>query len=423
MTTRNDQISNEIGSRFSNVIGSLSILYILLVIFILPNGYKSYCSILFSCILVIAIMAHEGMALFQLKIDRKLLWLILALLASVLVIVAMSPYSKGTLLITTTFLFLMLLLSAFQNGKIGVCRGASLAFYVVALLIVAQTLVGMTTEKPIAFLQSAYDKNYYGVILFLFFCWCWVEKRVLGIAACLISGFFLGSRNYLIMLALFFICELILPRFGAYRRKSSSSLEPFTLCVIFTLMLGSIALFSFWWSESVVGASTVAIGGGWNDSSNAIRFNSDSYALHLIADNPWLLLYGYDNDIIQAMGLVDVSMKTGALTPLDGLFYNGFRVVQPHHLVLNLILKEGLVFSVAYFGILAFVLAPLMRKDNCAYWVPILFACMFMHSLLMSQYLFFFFFILNLTARKGAERREGAILDVMTTNRLTGIPQ
>ena len=168
-----------------------------------------------------------------------------------------------------------------------------------------------------------------------------------------------------------------------------------------------------------MGSSTGEYMTGLNDKSNAIRFNSDWYACSYLSGHPELIFYGYDSDIIDAMNIVQSSDLDGTESAFDGVFYNGYRIVQPHHSVLNLLLKEGVIYSIFYFALLSLAMAPLIRKKNASIWVPYLFACMFMHSLLMTYYLIFLMIVLS-QDNCGLFEGKQILVNVLNSNRLNG---
>ena len=68
-------------------------------------------------------------------------------------------------------------------------------FYCLALAVVLVSVFRRDAETPY-YVFGSYDKNYFGVVLFLFFCWCWYEKRKLGVAVCVVAALVLNSRGY-----------------------------------------------------------------------------------------------------------------------------------------------------------------------------------------------------------------------------------
>lgn len=383
---------------------SVVLVFLLFTVFLLPSSLKPVSSIAFAgAVLLMVGMQGSRLRLFT-RLRPGLLPLLLALIFVVLVAFIFSPWPKSMLLTATAFLILSVLTF---GGTVEIPKRTLLVeriFYIVALTTICRSIVSNYGGLNSSYTAGGYDKNYFGIILFTFFCWCWVTGRKIGVVVCVLSAPLLGSRNYVIMLALFFALAFVQRR---HTLKSSAfdgpeddesvahqGLSAVRIFAIFVAMLLTITAFSFWWSESVVGPSTSSYGQSMNDSSNAIRTNSNKYGILYLLEHRELMLYGYDGQIVEAMGLVDKSELDGTETALTGTFYDDYRVVQPHHVVVNMLLKEGVLFTVVYFAILSVVLSNYLRKDNLCLWVPYLFGCMFMHSLLVGYYLLFFLLVL-----------------------------
>ena len=86
-----------------------------------------------------------------------------------------------------------------------------------------------------------------------------------------------------------------------------------------------------------------------NDTSNAIRFNSNLYAIEQISKDPLLIFRGYDIDIRRVMNIGNPFGDKDTLLASASL--HGYRVVQPHHAVINLLLKHGVLYTIFYFAV------------------------------------------------------------------------
>lgn len=331
-------------------------------------------------------------------VPRSLVFCSLILLFGVLASICLSPYSKSLIVVYVSFLLLSLLVFS-DNLKLS-SRNLPIEslFYFIVLLVIIYEVISNYGMKSVMYINGAYDKNYLGIILFLFFTWCWTTGRKTGVLVCMLASAIIGSRNYVISLFLFVALEVWRVKrwdTNSSRFSEKNFIRPITFFSIFMAMLICIVLFSYWWSGSIVGSSTAAYQSGINDSSNAVRFNSDWYAFQYLLKKPSLLLYGFDNDIIRAMHIIQSSELNGTESALVGTFFNGYRIVQPHHVVLNMLLKEGCLFTVGYYAVLSCVFSRFLNRRNVAYWAPYLFACMFMHSLLTGYYLVFFLAVLS----------------------------
>lgn len=395
--------NNSVRIRISSVtIYSVLLAFLLITVFLLPSSLKSISSVVFAALLFIMLLIQKPKSLLLTRFPTGLVVSLLVVAFAVILSFAFSPWPKGTVLTVALFL----LLSAFLfGGGLELPSDSMLferVFYIVILAVVVYSVVSGIGKPSAMYIQDAYDKNYFGIILFLFFAWCWSTKRKIGVLVCVASALILGSRNYAIMILLFFAFTFLeyrhlrraAIRTNSEYEKEKRGLYPSAIVFIFTIMLVVITVFSFWWSDSVVGSSTTAYKEGFNDSSNAIRFNSDKYALEYLFAHPELFGYGYDSEIIEAMGIIDASELNGTETALTGTFYNGYRIVQPHHVILNMLLKEGVLFTAAYYIALSYIFSRHLRRSNAAIWVPYFFGCMFMHSLLVNYYLVFLLLVL-----------------------------
>lgn len=374
------------------------LLFLLVTIFVLPSRFKMVASLAFAGILFLLVCLQRPCRIAYIKFPRALLGCLFLLITGVMTTVCFSPYAKSLMLSYVAFLLLALLIFSDRLNLPSENLRVETFFYLLVLCIVVYEVVSHVGISFPMYVSGAYDKNYLGILLFLFFAWCWSTGRKLGVLACVAAASLIGSRNYVIMLGVFLLLEFMRIRcIGPNDEQHDDAvyLRPVAVFGLFVLMFLAIAAFSFWWSNSVVGAGTTSYQVGMNDSSNAVRFNSDWYAIQHLFENPFLLLFGYDNDIISAMHIIQSSELNGTETALTGTFYNGFRIVQPHHVILNMLLKEGVLFTIGYYSVLACIFSRFFNRHNAAYWVPYLFGCMFMHSLLVSYYLVFLLVVLS----------------------------
>lgn len=381
-----------------NTLYGCILLFILITVFLLPSNLKSIASLVFSAVLFLLVSIQRPSRIVALVVPRSLVFCWLVVVFGILASICFSPYSKSLMVVYVAFLLLSSLIFSDNLRLASNNIRIESIFYVIVLLVLICELIINFGKKSVMYINGAYDKNYLGILLFLFFAWCWATGRKTGVALCVLASAVIGSRNYTIMLLLFVIFEFLRVKqleTKEIRDFERKPIQPVVVFSIFILMLFFVIVFSYWWSNSVVGSNTAAYQAGINDSSNAVRFNSDWYAFQHLLRNHYLLLYGYDNDIIDAMHIIQSSELNGTESALIGTFYNGFRIVQPHHVILNMLLKEGCIFTVGYYAVLSCILSRFLNRHNLAYWVSYLFACMFMHSLLTSYYLIFFLAVLS----------------------------
>lgn len=385
------------GERFSDVfLYGFILVFLALVVFMLPSNYKMMASLAFAAVVFLILCVQRPNKFASIRISAPLFFALVLFGIAILLLVILSDYSKSLLISYTAFLLLCFLLFyeslSLPNRSVVLER----VFYITITLIILADVASHLGETSVMYLNGAYDKNYLGIIIYLYFAWCWATGRRLGVIVSIACALVIGSRNLVIMLV-FFLAIAFVQAFRRRKRaddfKYQRNVSAPGVFLIFIAMFVGITVFSFWWSESMVGNSTTAYQMSMNDSSNAIRFNSDKYAIQYLLSNPQLVLVGYDGDIIDEMGII--SNLNGTESALTGTFYNGYRIVQPHNVLLNMILKEGILYTVAYYLVLSFLLARYFKRGNLAYWLPFLFGCMFMHSLLTGYYLVFFLVVLS----------------------------
>jgi hypothetical protein len=114
-----------------------------------------------------------------------------------------------------------------------------------------------------------------------------------------------------------------------------------------------MSVFSIFWTTNVVGEKTMQYKQAFNDSSNAIRMFSNVYCINHMLDNAQFILYGYDEDVFEELGISKSEYS------MDKTYYinDKYRLVQPHEEVINTLLKEGLLFTLSYYWIVCRILS------------------------------------------------------------------
>lgn len=239
-------------------------------------------------------------------------------------------------------------------------------------------------------LSSSIDKNYTGVIIFLFFNWSLKRKNWCGVIICLMYSLIIQSRLLVIAIILMTILNLLfriiekskfnIPRKFLNRLLDLKTFGIFNLTIIFTLI---ITIFSYVMVKFVNIDSISDYQESLNDKSNAIRVRANIYAIEDIKENPSLILIGYDNNIRNVLGVTD-----------NSTFYLGLRLVQPHNYLLNFFLRYGIILSLIYNIVLCNILSKVWNRENLPFILTYLFMNMFMHSLLSTKYLVLFLYVL-----------------------------
>lgn len=371
-------------------------LYVIFTIYILPANIKSLSLI----ILAISVLCLGGKTIAEsIRINRAAVIVALGMLIAILIGICAYGYPIVGMISMSISLVLVVAISSLLEKKTHI-RWFKLFCVTCTIVIAVSAVIGIRGGRN-AFTLSNYDKNYFSVIVFLLFTLNWKKKLIACWATCLVVLLQLDSRLGLVMLLLFLAIEVISGISPKLAPTSTRSISSGVLAVIFVLMLVGIILFSYIWVNCVIGANTSSYQESLNDVSNAARFSSNVYAAELIAENPLFLLRGYDESILSSLNVI--SWETG-----EGTMVGRFGLVQPHHVILNMIVREGIIYTVLYFGVLATCLSKWLTKANASIWIAYFVGCMIMHSLLSGYFLINFFFVLVATNNGeglGSERR------------------
>lgn len=166
------------------IVYSILMVLLLLVLFLLSPANKVYASVVLTAVLVIATGLFGREELDETKMSLPMILCLFGLAGSILLTMAISPYSMRDLFIDTSFLLLtVLFFYCIRPSSFEISPFMKRVFYCLALAVVLVSVFRRDAETPY-YVFGSYDKNYFGVVLFLFFCWCWYEKRKLGVAVC-----------------------------------------------------------------------------------------------------------------------------------------------------------------------------------------------------------------------------------------------
>ena len=236
------------------------------------------------------------------------------------------------------------------------------------------------------------DKNYFAIILFLYFCMCYKTSFKFGYIFCLILTFLTTSRLAFLSLLLFVIVYIVC----YYLKKNNRTKKLWKKCsehataVIALLILVStvfVLLLSYFWANNFGGNTIKKYKTSFNDESNGIRVRANLYAVDQLTHDYKLIYTGYDRNIYRHLGIEN--------NP-NGNMYLGFRLVQPHNFVFNILLRFGIFLSITYIYIICIIIGKKLRYDNVCIILPFIFINMFMHSLLLYPYVVFFCFVISL---------------------------
>lgn len=234
------------------------------------------------------------------------------------------------------------------------------------------------------------DKNYTGVLVFLFLILSIKLRHLSGIFISIVYMVFMtDSRSFYGMLAIFFFIKIFRNTFvniiGALNLKKAIS-------HFVVLFLGIIVLSMFWISYVSINP-LASYKEGLNDGSNKMRFVANVYALDRIRDNPQFIYKGLGDHIKEGLGIdsENYSQHTKVM---------GVRLVQPHNCFINMMLKIGVVQAVVYFLLLAYILDKMKSYNNIEFYFPYIINACFMHSLLDGPFLVIWTFILMISQER-----------------------
>lgn len=371
-------------------------IYILLAGVLLNRESLKITSVLMACTVLfftLLNMKSKGGRTFS---DKELK-AISALTLSYMVIVAVSKYAVTSTLIVYIFIILVAVVFGVKDRKVPDNLFQKFFDYALALTLLLlwciSALRNINDYREFV-IPSAWDKNYTGMTIFLIFSYYFKRKFYIGLIPCILYSLTLSSRLYQLCILLLVIFTIIIRIMRKKESKFFYKLLNIDHNIIFLIAILSavfVVLFSFFWMLSISSRGVSQYQQSWNDTSNAIRTRSNVYATLLISSDPELIVRGYDDDITKVLGVEDETSSTR--------FY-GFRLVQPHHLVLNLLLRHGFAFTICYIFLLSVLVEKYCTIDNIPLIMVYFLANMVMHSLLSSTYLLMFFFALSATPPK-----------------------
>lgn len=366
-------------------------LYILLPVVLMDRSYLSALSVLFGGTVLLCALLNMGTYAGR-SISKRVFWGIALLTISLIIIVVFSKYRYSNTLMVFVFTIISYLEFGYGKTSIPEMNFQKYFDFILAVGIFVywiQAAVQNISDNTLFILPSAWDKNYTGMTIFLLFVYFYKRKHLLGIIACIPYVFTLNSRLLQVCLGLIIVLKIGLNFFVQHDfiRKDSKFFSLRTSRIFWIIIISTIAMvgFSFIWTTYVSNSFVDSYQSSWNDTSNAIRTRSNLYASYLIVSDNDLVIYGYDDDIKKVLGVEDENSAT---------LYSGYRLVQPHNLVLNLFIKHGILFSLLYLYLLCRLISLYWNQENIPLLMTYLVANMVMHSLLSSTYLLLFFFVM-----------------------------
>lgn len=384
-----------------SMIATFAIIVYLCAAFFLDAGYHTKeLALLFlvSCLAAIPFLP-------SICFEREAILFLLVIVAEVVIIFLVSPYStmqllRVCLLAATCFLLFRVIPWESEErtkGALGVFLW--LSTLVIGVLFVGRILIpdiflnhaitlGLLGADGAPFLPGAQDKNYTSLFVFLSFTLSWKRKFAPGVCLGLLYPLVYPGRQYVLTVVLFIAVDLFLNRGkGAIQWPKISTMKVLALFVAGALLVyGASCL----WTEVALNQDVSSNKSSINDTSNAMRTSSTVYSVERIIQNPSFVLYGYDADLFEQMGISETTSKFGETYYVN----DRFRLVQPHQEVINSLLKYGLVFTMAYYGLLSYLIARRLSRANFALFASYFLGSLLMHDVFTGPYLILFLFCL-----------------------------
>lgn len=334
-----------------NSVGVMSLVVLLVLIFVLNFMKEKY----------------------RLQLSRKNSIL---LLCCICLVMLGYIYNKTNIVLITTHLMIgwfIVYTYDFGWNKVDKCvvRKICNIFYVVFLLSVIYCMIinhSYDSGGNLYFIPLG-DQNWTGVLVFLFFCFSWQFKRIIGVLICSYYIIFISdSRGLLLMISAFFICKMF-KKYIKYLISIKIFNKMYKIHFISTI---SVVILSFYWVISVIVGGVNEYREGLNDGSNKVRFVSNIYAINDLYETPKLLFVGYDSELKKQWGIIDDVQDTTARV-------DGTRLVQPHNGVINLFVTLGVLPAVLYIYMFSSVLDKVKNDNNIELIFPYVVDAAFLH--------------------------------------------
>lgn len=364
---------------------------IILIFFLVPRAFQSAFKFLFL------ILFMYGNLIFVLKNKIKFRFnysnIIKINLAffGYLLICFITPYS--IIFTTSTLMFLGMAYVCFTTNELDNLfseRAYKLVYFICLISIFVQLIRGdqNVINGKIA-LSILGDKNYSGVIMFLFFMYCDKRKFYLGKIVSIMSILILESRASLLIIIILLFTKV-------FKKIIYSSLKKIKLdktYKLFIIMSIFSVIFSYFWTFNVAINGLKDYQEGLNDGSNKMRFAANVYAIEALKNDKKLLLYGYDEDFDKIAGIDSENRDYHTR-------FMGARLVQPHNSILNIFIKCGVLVSLVYFYVLSKLIDKKYNIDNIEYILSYFVSCLFLHRLLDGTFLILWAIILCIPVKK-----------------------
>lgn len=377
--------------------------YIFLYFFLIPSSYSNYLTAAFfavSFFLLLGELLLEKNSFF----DKKVLLLFIAFAFALFVSLVLSPYSLVNAI--SSFVFLSLSFFAYYKNN-GISsfskKGIDWFYWSVLLSIVLHLIVALSTEgfglARFFISGGAWDVNVGSLVLFAFYSYCDAKHYKSWFPVAVLTVFFgRESRGCLVVFGLFILIKLIKLFVSKTKlnKKANSRNITYEPIIVIGLAVVAVVCFSYFWTFVVSSSNVLYYHEGLNDGSNAVRFRSNIYALEQVFGTTDFMFFGYDNDI---------RLLLGDISPEESAMFLGYRLVQSHNSIINLFMKNGILFSCIYIVLLCVLLKKSFDIKRIEHWLPYLFGSMILHSMFSNGFLLIFLISLCATPIKNNNPR------------------
>jgi hypothetical protein len=216
------------------------------------------------------------------------------------------------------------------------------------------------------------DPNFSAYYILLFFFLSQKIKTKIGIFFCILSAYFLLSRNLIFSMFFFYLTYYMRPHIWEFIRKFNVN---FFYLTITSLVMALAIPFLFTFSNEPEGVRDVTRLFTVLDASNKDRFEINSLVIKAFIYDPYQFIFGF-----------------GANYP-NFMIFNG-KVV--HNSFIEVLLTFGVFYSFIYFIILSELIKNIFTQDNVPYIISYIFFLSFLHGGFYSFGFLFFLITLKL---------------------------
>lgn len=321
----------------------------------------------------------------KLKLNKKVFLILIFILLFILFQIAVNPYGYFDLIKTIIFAFVAYFnfskdFEKNSKPKFDVLYVVTCFYLIYYLLISYKSGIIFSTNF---YLKCTPDKNMSALTIFLLMCFYFNSNKKVGFFVTLVYTVLLKSRLTQIGIIIFFTLYLF------EKINISIVMKKITTKAIFVFIVLTQILFigvSYYITYFIPLTNVTQNRESMLDKSNAMRVRSNVFAVEQIKSDYRLLYRGYDSKIKVVLGIEDIE---------NSKIFLGLRLVQPHSLLLNLVLRYGLVFSIFYLIFISILIKKYTNISNLAFVIVYILMNMILPSLFSTNYLILFMFSLS----------------------------